>query len=203
MTKGWFEQAAAFEADPAKATAMRAFAANPHDATAAAVLRADPAFVGKVGTTCVATMLSGGHAQNALPQRATANVNCRIFPGHSREAILAELQSVIGDKAVKVSDVTDGSITPPVTPLRADFVAAAQKAIHAAWGNSVAVIPNQASGGSDSMFYRALGIPAYNASPVFTRRDERFNHGLNERVRIANLAPALTYYFTLIPELTK
>ena len=203
LTKGWFERAAAFEADPAKAAAMRAFAADPHDAAAGAVLRADPDFVGKVGTTCVATMLSGGHALNALPQRATANINCRIFPGHSRAAILAQLQTVVGTDLVKITDVTDGSITPPVTPLRADFVAAAQKAIHAAWGSQVAVIPNQASGGSDSMFYRALGIPAYNASPVFTRRDERFSHGLNERVRVANVKPALTFYFTLIPDLVK
>ncbi len=203
LTKSWFEQAAAFEPDAAKAAAMRAFAANPGDAAAAAVLRADPELVGKMGTTCVPTMLSGGHAVNALPQRATANVNCRIFPGHSREATMAELKTVAGSDVVTITDVTDGSITPPTTPLRADFVAAATRAIRAAWGKDIAVIPNQASGGSDSMFYRALGVPAYNASPVFTRLDERFNHGLNERVRVVNVKPALTFYFTLIPELTK
>lgn len=203
LTKAWFERAAPFEADPAKAAAMRAFAANPNDAAPLAIVRADPDLVGKTGTTCVATMLSGGHAENALPQRARANINCRIFPGHSREEIMAQLKTVIGSDVVKVSDVTDGSITPPVTPLRADYVAAAEKAIHAAWGKNVAVIPNQASGGSDSMFYRALGVPAYNASPVFTRRDERFSHGLNERVRLVNIKPALTFYFNLIPDLTK
>ncbi|KUR74341.1 hypothetical protein AQZ49_18750 [Novosphingobium sp. FSW06-99] len=203
LTKGWFERAAAFEADPAKAAAMRAFAANPHDTAALAILRADPEMVGRTGTTCVATMLSGGHALNALPQRATANINCRIFPGHTRAEIMAQLQAAVGADVVHVTDVTEGSITPPVTPLRADFVAAAEKAIHAAWGKQIAVIPNQASGGSDSMFYRALGIPAYNASPVFTRTDEQFSHGLNERVRLVNVKPALTYYFTLIPELTR
>jgi carboxypeptidase PM20D1 len=203
LTKAWFERAAPFEADPAKAAAMRAFAANPNDAAPLAIVRADPDLVGKTGTTCVATMLSGGHAENALPQRVRANINCRIFPGHSREEIMAQLKTVIGSDVVKVSDVTDGSITPPVTPLRADYVAAAEKAIHAAWGKNVAVIPNQASGGSDSMFYRAQGVPAYNASPVFTRRDERFSHGLNERVRLINIKPALTFYFNLIPDLTK
>nr|WP_028639383.1 M20/M25/M40 family metallo-hydrolase [Novosphingobium acidiphilum] len=203
LTKPWFERAAAFEADPAKAAAMRAFAANPHDAAAAAIVRADPDLVGRAGTTCVATLLSGGHAENALPQRARANINCRIFPGHSREAIMAELKTVIASDVVKITDVTDGSITPPVTPLRADYVVAAEKAIRAAWGKDIAVIPNQASGGSDSMFYRALGVPAYNASPVFTRRDERFSHGLNERVRLVNIKPALTFYFNLIPDLTK
>jgi len=203
LTKAWFERAAAFEADPAKAAAMRAFAANPNDAAPLAIVRADPDLVGKTGTTCVATLLSGGHAENALPQRARANINCRIFPGHSREEIMAQLQTVIGSDVVRISDVTDGSITPPVTPLRADFVAAAEKAIRAAWGKDVVVIPNQASGASDSMFYRALGVPAYNASPVFTRRDERFNHGLDERVRVVNVKPALTFYFNLIPDLTK
>ncbi|WP_428333555.1 M20/M25/M40 family metallo-hydrolase [Novosphingobium sp.] len=203
LTKAWFERAAQFQADPAKAAAMRAFAANPNDAAPLALVRADPDLVGKTGTTCVATMLSGGHAENALPQRARANINCRIFPGHSREAIMAELKGAIASDVVKITDVTDGSITPPVTPLRADYVAAADKAIHAAWGRDIAILPNQASGGSDSMFYRANGVPAYNASPVFTRRDERMSHGLNERVRLVNIKPALTFYFNLIPDLTK
>ncbi|MFX8425905.1 peptidase dimerization domain-containing protein, partial [Acinetobacter baumannii] len=88
-------KAAAYQPDPAKAAAMRAFAANKDDAAALAVLRADPSLVGKTGTTCVPTMLSGGHALNALPQRATANVNCRIFPGHSRAEVSAELARVI------------------------------------------------------------------------------------------------------------
>ncbi len=203
ITKAWFENAAAFEPDPSKAAAMRAFATNPADAGAVAILRADPAMIGKVGTTCVPTMLAGGHAINALPQRATANVNCRIFPGHSREAILAQLQTVVASDVVKITDVTEGSISSPASPLRADFTSAAQKAIRAAWGKDVAVIPAQESGASDSMFYRALGIPAYNASPTFTRRDERFSHGLNERVRLVNVKPALTYYFNLIPDLTR
>jgi acetylornithine deacetylase/succinyl-diaminopimelate desuccinylase-like protein len=203
LTKAWFERAAPFEADPAKAAAMRAFAANPHDAAAITVVRAEPDLIGKTGTTCVATLLSGGHAENALPQRARANINCRIFPGHSREEIMAQLKAVVASDVVTVTDVTEGSITPPVTPLRADFVAAAQKAIRAAWGKDIAVIPSQASGGSDSMFYRANRVPAYNASPVFTRSDERFSHGLDERVRLVNIKPGLTFYFNLIPDLTR
>ena len=203
LTKGWFERAAAFEADPAKARAMRAFAANTGDTAALTVLRADPGMIGRTGTTCVATMLAGGHALNALPQRASANINCRIFPGHTRPAIMAQLLAASGSAVVKITDVTEGSITPPVTPLRADFVTAATTAIRAAWGNQITVIPNQASGASDSMLYRAQGVPAYNASPVFTRSDEQFSHGLNERVRLVNIKPALTYYFSLIPALTK
>ncbi len=203
VSKGWFEHAAAFEHDPAKAAAMRAFAANPNDAGAIAVLQADPTMVGKVGTTCVPTLLSGGHANNALPQRATANINCRIFPGHSREEIMAQLKSVIGSDVVKIADVTDGSINSPASPMRPDVLGAMEKAIRAGWGKDVAVFPMQESGASDSMFYRAEGVPAYNASPVFTRKDELFSHGLNERVRLVNVKPALTYYFNLIPDLAK
>lgn len=203
VTKAWFTRAADFEADPAKAAAMRTFVDHPDDPAALALLRADPGTVGKIGTTCVTTMVSGGHAINALPQRATANVNCRIFPGHSREEILGQLVGIVGPGPVKITDVTDGSISSPASPLRPDFLNAATDAIHAAWGKGVAVIPAQSSGASDSMFYRVNGVPSYNASPVFTHSDERMSHGLNERVRVANVKPALTYYFSLIPALTR
>lgn len=203
ITHAWFERAAAFEPDQAKAAAMRAFAANPGDTAAIATLRTFPDLVGKVGTTCVPTLLSGGHAENALPQRATANINCRIFPGHSRAEIMAQLKTVIASDQVTITDVTDGSIDSPASPMRADFVDAATKAIHAAWGKDIAVIPEQESGASDSMFYRARGIPAYNAGPIFVREDEEFSHGLNERVRVVNVKPALTYFFNLIPDLAR
>ncbi|MEY4952969.1 MAG: hypothetical protein RL299_1393 [Pseudomonadota bacterium] len=203
LTKAYFERAARFESDPKTAAAMRAFAANPANAAAAAVLRANPAYVGKIGTTCVATQISGGHAQNALPQRATANINCRVFPGHSREYIRKELVRVIAMPMVKVTATSgEDSISSPASPMRPDFLAAADKAIHLAYPG-VPVIPSQSSGASDSMWYRALGIPAYNASPLFMKDSESFAHGLNERVPLSNTAPALTYYFSLITDLTK
>jgi len=203
LTKAYFEKAARFESDPKTAAAMRAFAANPANAAAAAVLRANPAYVGKIGTTCVATQISGGHAQNALPQRATANINCRVFPGHSREHIRKELERVIAMPMVKVTAISgEDSISSPASPMRPDFLAAADKAIHLAYPG-VPVIPSQSSGASDSMWYRALGIPAYNASPLFMKDSESFAHGLNERVPLANIAPAMTYYLSLITDLTK
>ncbi len=85
-----------WERDPKLSAAMQAFATNPADEEAIAVLRANPATVGTIGTTCVPTMVQGGHAINALPQRVTANVNCRVFPGHTREEIMAELERVAG-----------------------------------------------------------------------------------------------------------
>lgn len=203
LTKAYFEQAAQFESDPALAAAMRAFASNPADEAALAVLRANPATVGKVGTTCVPTLLAGGHAQNALPQRATANINCRVFPGHSREEIRAELQRVAAMPGLKVTAISgEDSISSPASPMRADFIAATQKAIRAVYPG-VPIFPSQASGATDSMWYRALGVPSYGASSTFSKDSDEFAHGLNERVALANLRPGITYFLSLLTDLSK
>jgi acetylornithine deacetylase/succinyl-diaminopimelate desuccinylase-like protein len=202
ITKAFFEGAARFK-DPTMAAAMRAFAANPNDAAAVAVLRADPSQVGKIGTTCVPTQVQGGHAQNALPQKVTANINCRVFPGHSREEIGRELERVIAMPNVKVADVTGNQSTvSPASPLRPDFVAAVTKAMGKAYPG-VAIFPVQASGASDSMWFRAKGVDSYGASPVFVKDSDEFAHGLNERIPLSNIAPGVAYYLTLIPELSK
>lgn len=203
ITKGYFEQAAAFETNAEVAAAMRAFAANPADAAAIAVLRASPAHVGKIGTTCVPTMVNGGHAENALPQRATAIVNCRIFPGHTREAIMAELARIGGVPQVKITDATGEDTTiSPASPLRADFTAAVGKAMKRSWGN-VPVIPSQSSGASDSMWFRGKGIASYGISPIFIKDSDDYAHGLNERVELRNIRPGIAYYLSLFTDLAK
>lgn len=203
VTKAFFENAAKFEPDPRKAAAMKAFAANPNDPSAIAVLRPDPENTGKISTTCVPTMIEGGHAMNALPQSVTANINCRIFPGHSREDIRAELQKVVADPAITVKDATgDSSVASPASPMRPDFLNAVTKAMAKAWPG-VPVFPVQASGASDSMWFRALGVDSYGASPVFIKASDEFAHGLNERIPLSNIAPGITYYKVLIPELSK
>lgn len=201
LTKAYFEQAAQYE-EPAIGAAMRAFAANPADEAAIETLAANPATVGKIGTTCVATMISGGHAQNALPQSAEANVNCRIFPGHTRAEIMAELARVASDPKVKIADVTEGSVQTPASPMRPDFVAAVKKAIGKVYPG-VPVFPSQSSGASDSMWFRHEGVPSYGASPIFIKDSEDFAHGLNERTPISNIGPGIDYYLSLIPDLTK
>lgn len=202
VTKSYFVNAAQFETDPKLAAAMRAFAANPADEAALATLRANPAYVGKVGTTCVPTMIHGGHAQNALPQRVTANINCRVFPGHSREAIRDELAKVAGNE-VTITDVSGGDTTmSPASPMRGDFVGAVDKAMKRVYPG-VPVFPSQSSGATDSMWYRALGVSSYAASPTFSKDSEDFAHGLNERVRLSNIRPGLNYYMILFTELSK
>lgn len=201
VSRSYFEKAAAYEG-PAIAAAMRAFAANPADPKAIATLASDPAHVGQIGTTCVATMVSGGHAVNALPQRATANINCRIFPGHKPADIMAELARVAGDPAVSFKDVTEGSVANDASPVRPDFVKAVEAAMAQVYPG-LAVFPAQASGASDSMWFRYHHVPSYGASPVFIKGSDDFSHGLNERVPISNIRPAISYYLLLIPALSK
>jgi carboxypeptidase PM20D1 len=187
---------------PRIGAAMRAFAVNPNDQAAIDTLRANPATIGRIGTTCVATMVDGGHALNALPQRASANINCRIFPGHPPAEIMAELERVAGDPAIKFEDVTVGSVATDASPMRPDFVTAVDKAMTAVYPG-VPVFPSMASGASDSMWFRHDGVPSYGASPVFMKNSDDFAHGLNERIPLATIDPSISYYLVLIPELTK
>jgi carboxypeptidase PM20D1 len=200
LTRQELAQESKYE-DAETGAAMRAFVANPEDKAAIATLTANPATVGRIGTTCVATMISGGHALNALPQRATANINCRIFPGHPFPQVMAELQRVAAEPAIQFKDVTEGSVATPPSPLRPDFVKAVETSIHKVYPG-VPVFPNQSSGASDSMWFRHVGVPSYGASPVFIKESEDFSHGLNERTPIANIPPSINYYLSLIPALS-
>ena len=201
LTRAYFAQAAKYE-DPQTGAAMRAFAANPADEAAIATLTANYETVGAIGTTCVATMFSGGHAINALPQRATANINCRIFPGHQPAAIMAELKRVAAEPVVAFTDVTEGAVPNDASPLRPDFVAAVTSALGTVYPG-VPVFPSQASGASDSMWFRYHHVPSYGASPMFIKGSDDFAHGLNEREPVANIAPAITYYLSVFRDLSR
>lgn len=201
ITRDYFSKAAQFESDPLLAAAMRAFAADPADKSAIAVLRGNPATVGKIATTCVPTMVEGGHALNALPQRATGFVNCRIFPGHSKASIIAELKDVADEPALTIEEINpEYVVEAPASPYDKTFVDAATKAVRTAFGD-VPIIASQSSGASDSMWYRALGVPSYGASGTFTRDSDDYSHGLNERVPIGNIGKSLKYYDVLLREL--
>jgi carboxypeptidase PM20D1 len=201
LTRTYFRAAAQYER-PEIAAAMRAFAADPTDPKAIAVLRADPATIGRIGTTCVATMINGGHALNALPQRATANINCRIFPGHPRAQIMEELQRVAADPAVQFKDVSQGSVATDASPIRPDLVDAITRAIHIGYPG-VPVFPTMSAGASDSMWFRNEHIPSYGVSPLFIKDSDRFAHGLNERVPVGDVRPAMDYMLSLFTDLSK
>jgi acetylornithine deacetylase/succinyl-diaminopimelate desuccinylase-like protein len=202
ISRGYFTEAAKLEADPKLRAAMQAFVANPEDAMALAVLRADPSYVGKIATTCVPTMVSGGHALNALPQRAMANINCRIFPGHSPASIMAELEKVAAEPTVKFKDVTEGSVATDASPLDPALTKAVEGALHAIYPG-VPVFPAISSGASDSMWFRYNKVPSYGVAPTFIKNSEDFSHGLNERTPLANIRPSITYYLQLVKDLSR
>jgi acetylornithine deacetylase/succinyl-diaminopimelate desuccinylase-like protein len=177
--------------------AMTRFGANPRDAAAAAVLAADFGVVGKIRTTCVATQLAGGHAPNALPQSATANVNCRIFPGVKPGDVQQKLQELVG-KDVEVKSVTE-PMSSDASPLRPDVVDAVTRAVHKVYPG-VPIVPNQDSGASDGLVFRAAGIPAYGVEAVFIKPSEEFSHGLNERIPVDSFYRSLEIWYQLVTD---
>ena len=181
--------------------AMQAFANDPTSAAAIAALRADPGSIGQIATTCVPTMISGGHAPNALPQKAVLTVNCRIFPGVGVEAVRTTLEGVVADPAVKVETGQEW-LSTPASPLRPDVTGAVARAVAKAYPGIVPV-PVMDAGASDSVYYRAQGIPSYGTSGLFMQESDIFVHGLNERIPTKAIAPALRHWESLITELAK
>ena len=182
--------------------ALRAYLADPKDEKAIATLTADPDFVGQLRTTCVATMINGGHATNALPQKVTANVNCRIFPGTPSEEVRQTLVKVLADPQAKVERQADGAIDAGPSPLRADVLAAVTRAVHARYPG-LPIRPSMSAGATDSMFFRALGIPSYGVSGVFMKSSDVFVHGLDERVPVASIDGALVQWESILRDLAK
>lgn len=180
-------------------TAMTAFAKDPNDKAAVATLRANPAFVGVTGTTCIPTMLNGGHAVNALPQRASANINCRIFPGVGVARTLDTLKSVVGNDAIQW-DIKYIPIETAASPMREDVMTAVADAIHAIHPG-VPVFPELESGGTDGVFFRAAGIPSYGLFSFFIKQEDIFYHGLNERVPADSVATSLAIWHGIITNL--
>ena len=180
--------------------AMIRFANNPQDETASDRLAIESSYVGTTRTTCVVTMLQAGHAENALPQSASATVNCRIFPGVPVEAIENALKHVVENDAVEFKQL-DEPTESPISPLRPDVVDAVKKAVHARYPG-LKVMGYMESGGTDGMHFRKAGIPTLAVSGVFMNPDEMYAHGLNERVPVKAFYDALDHWSIIIKELT-
>jgi acetylornithine deacetylase/succinyl-diaminopimelate desuccinylase-like protein len=179
--------------------AMIAFARDQEDREAADRLAVEPSYVGSTRTTCVVTMLQAGHAENALPQSATATVNCRVFPGDPVADVKQTLQRVIGNEAIEFTE-TYAPTEGPISPLREDIRAAVSDAVHARYPG-VRIIAYMESGGTDGMHFRSAGIPTWAVSGRFMNPDEMFAHGLNERVPIKAFYDALDHWSTIIKAL--
>lgn len=181
-----------------EASALRRFAEHPGDRVAARTLARNVSLSSMMRTTCVATMLAGGHAENALPQTASATVNCRIFPGVPVSDVLAELRSIAGNKV----DVTQlgPSNSSDASPLRPDVMQAAARAVHTNYPNAV-MSPYMSAGATDGLFFRAAGIPTYGVGAIFIGDNDDFAHGLNERVPVDSFYNGLTHWRVLLTEL--
>jgi acetylornithine deacetylase/succinyl-diaminopimelate desuccinylase-like protein len=177
--------------------AMQAIVANPQDKAAEALVNTDKGMHSMLRTTCVATILDGGHATNALPQRAGANVNCRIFPGHTPAEIRDALAAAIDDPKMTVT------ITPPTVPLAkappldAKIVGPVER-LAAKYFPGVPVIPSMSTGATDALYLAAVGIPTYGVPSVWTDPDGNGTHGLNERVEARALYTARDYLYDLV-----
>ena len=180
--------------------AMQDFAKNPSDKTASDRLEKESSYVGTTRTTCIPTMLTAGHAENAAPQSATVTINCRIFPGTSVEEVKNTLREVVKNPAIEF--VTLGQPTAsPISELREDVTHAISKAVHARYPD-VSIMAYMESGGTDGMHFRAAGIPTWALSSVFMDPDEMFAHGLNERLPIKAFYDGLDHWTIILKELT-
>ena len=200
-TRVFFERAGAARKD-AMGTAMMALAKNPGDADAAAMVNTDKGFHSMLRTTCVATMIDGGHAVNALPQRVEANVNCRIFPGHTPAEIKDRLAGIIGNPGISIELARKDkplAKSPPLDPA----IIGPMEALSAKYFPGVPVIPSLSTGATDGLYLSAVGIPTYGAPGMWGDPDGNGAHGLNERLEVRSVYVGRDYLFDLVKALAE
>ena len=199
-TRMYFERNALQESGQTKAD-MLAMATAPTDMTAAKRLAASsPNYNANMRTTCVATMLNGGHAQNALPQTAQANINCRMLPDENPDSVLATLRKVVADSMVTIT-CTYASIQGPRSPIRKDVLETVDKLTASIWPG-VIVTPSMSTGASDGRFLRAAGMPVYGISGMFIDVDDIRAHGRDERIGMKQFYDGVEFMYRFMKALT-
>ncbi len=172
---------------------------GPPDLAAAQVVsEASPSWNAMMRTTCTATMLEGGHAPNALPQRAKATVNCRILPGHTVPATMADLTRIIAEPKIRISLVAEPSTVGVSPPLSFEVIGPAEQVGRRLWGDKVPLVPMMSTGATDGKFLNAAGIPTYGLSGIFSDPDGGGIHGLNERVRVRSLYEGRDFLYEVV-----
>lgn len=180
--------------------ALTAFAKDPTNEQAIAALRASPEFVGTLGTTCIATMIDGGHAENALPQKVTATVNCRVFPGEGVAATKAALEQAVANPAIAFEIMGD-PVESPDSTLRDDVRKALEVSLGKRFGKPIPIVPYMESGGTDGMHYRRMGYNTVAISAAASRPQDMFAHGLDERLRVDAFYAGLDHWYWILKEL--
>lgn len=195
-TRAFFAKAGASRGDD-MGRAMVALSKNPNDASALAMVTSDRGYNSTLRTTCVATTISGGHAENALPQRASANVNCRIFPGETAETTQAALVKAINNPAITVTLV--GRIRPIAVPPPLDprIMGPAEKLV-ARYFPGVPLVPSMSTGATDATYLGVIGIPTYGVPGGWGDPDGNGAHGLNERREITSLMVGRDFLYDLV-----
>ena len=209
ITRTYFQRMATVESGQTAAD-MRAILNRPPDAGALARLSADPLQNATLRTTCVATRLDAGHANNALPQTAHANVNCRILPGHTREEVRQTLIRVLADPKVEVAYVDqsgrvldnapNAQALPPVV-LRPEVMDTLDKVAGEIWPGTP-VVPTMSTGASDGVYTNAAGMPTYGVSGVAIDLDDVRAHGRDERLRVQSFFQGVDFYYRYLKTLT-
>ena len=205
ITRAYYERMAKISTGE-RAADMRAILKNPPDMAAVARLSKDPIDNSIMHTTCVATRLNAGHANNALPQMAQANVNCRIIPGHAPEEIRQELEKVVADPKISVKDMgaiggVNNRRSYPPPPLRPDVFEPLEKVVNNMWPG-LAVVPDMATGASDGIYTNAAGMPTYCVSGEAIDRDDIRAHGKDERIRADAFYRAVDFYYRYLKAVT-
>jgi acetylornithine deacetylase/succinyl-diaminopimelate desuccinylase-like protein len=203
VTRDFFTQTARVEPRADMARAMRAIVANPNDAAAAEILSRDPRYNSTIRTTCVATRLLGGHAYNALPQTATANINCRIVPTSNADETIAVLKRVVADTSIALTWTVPnkekfGVAANKIVP---DLLNATTDLTKKMWGD-IPVIPTMSTGATDGRFLRIVGIPTYGVSGLFSVPGETNAHGRDEKLRVKSYYEGLEFLDQLVRRLT-
>ena len=200
VTRAFFERGAAAEL-PAVAADMRLVAKSGDTAAARRLSAASPYYNSVLRTTCVATRLLAGHADNALPQLARATVNCRVLPGQSIESVEARLKQVIADTGIHFSRIALAHPSPP-SPLRPDVMGAVEELARKFWPG-VPVVPEMSTGASDGLYTRNGGIPTYGVAAIFEDMNDARAHGRDERVGVKEYHQAAQYWYELVKRLSK
>ena len=199
VTRAYFGQMAKIEKGPL-AAGLGQVAEGSQDAMAR-IAAESPGMNSMLRTTCVATQLEGGHAPNALPQLAAANVNCRIFPDDTVENVLATLKKVVADDQVLVTIKVDEGKAPP-SPMRLDIMKAFSQVTDTMWPG-VVTLPSMATGASDGRYLRAAGIPTYGIQGFFLDRNDVRAHGRDERMPVESFYQGQTFLYELVKKLSQ
>ena len=199
-TREYFKRRATLESGAAKAD-MLAVAQTPPDPAALERLSREVETNILLRTTCTATEIEGGHAQNALPQRARATLQCRIIPGESQDSVRDTLTRVLEDPTIKIS-VLKAATPSPESPLSAGLISSVEKVAHESWPE-VVVLPQMSAGATDSKYTRLIGIPSYGVDGIFDDLDDARAHGKDERIGVNAFAQEVDFTYRLMRELSK